>query len=272
VRHGTAAGPLTLVSAVPAPAPGPPVRARRARAGVGPTPHRTLDRDRDRPGGCGSKPWPPNALVLRADQAPSTGCARTCSRRWPPGVAPAEEAARWHQGTFWYSPGPWPGSSWSSSAARGPRGPPARCCWTANLAAGRPGLPRSYAELVVREVSPAGRTGLLGRFTGARWYQLRIRTWRGTDLAERIEVTYYWLAWRGFRGAAVRRHRRGVPAAPGLSARGRRHGPGTGPERDTLVSGRTTSGRADRPGHPQRRLLLIETAIPGHPPKKDRRP
>lgn len=54
-----------------------------------------------------------------------------------------------------------------------------------------------YLELGVREVSPDGR--LLAYsvdFDGDELYQLRVRDLtRGTDLPERIEGTYYGLAW-----------------------------------------------------------------------------
>ncbi len=94
-------------------------------------------------------------------------------------------------------------------------------------------------------------------------YQLRIRDLAaGTDLAERIEGTYYGLAWAADSGAllyvvtdaAYRPHevwRHEIW----------RHGPGTGPERDTLVYREDDERfeltvRATRSGV----WLLIETA------------
>jgi len=67
----------------------------------------------------------------------------------------------------------------------------------ANLLLGDPDCAGDYVELGVREVSPDGR--LLAYsvdFDGDEVYQLRVRDLAsGTDLAERIDGTYYELAW-----------------------------------------------------------------------------
>jgi oligopeptidase B len=90
-----------------------------------------------------------------------------------------------------------------------------------------------YLGLGVREISPDGR--LLAYsvdFDGDELYQLRIRDLaRGTDLAERIEGTYYGLAW----SADSRSLLYVVTDAQYRAHEVRRHVLGTNPRRDTLV-------------------------------------
>jgi oligopeptidase B len=90
-----------------------------------------------------------------------------------------------------------------------------------------------YLGLGVREISPDGR--LLAYsvdFDGDELYQLRIRDLaRGTDLPERIEGTYYGLAW----SADSRSLLYVVTDAQYRPHEVRRHVLGTGPHRDTLV-------------------------------------
>jgi oligopeptidase B len=90
-----------------------------------------------------------------------------------------------------------------------------------------------YLGLGVREISPDGR--LLAYsvdFDGDELYQLRIRDLAcGTDLPERIEGTYYGLAW----SADSRSLLYVVTDAQYRPHEVRRHVLGTGPQRDTLV-------------------------------------
>jgi oligopeptidase B len=90
-----------------------------------------------------------------------------------------------------------------------------------------------YLALGVREISPDGR--LLAHsvdFDGDEVYQLRIRDLaRGTDLPERIEGTYYGLAW----SADSRSLLYVVTDAQYRAHEVRRHVLGTEPHRDTLV-------------------------------------
>ena len=79
---------------------------------------------------------------------------------------------------------------------RGPDGP-GEVLLDNNLLLADPAAGGSYAELGVREVSPDGRyLAYSVDFDGDEVYQLRIRDLAaGADLAERIERTYYGLAW-----------------------------------------------------------------------------
>jgi oligopeptidase B len=90
-----------------------------------------------------------------------------------------------------------------------------------------------YLGVGVREISPDGR--LLAYsvdFDGDELYQLRIRDLaRGTDLPERIEGTYYGLAW----SADSRSLLYVVTDAQYRAHEVRRHVLGTDPQRDTLV-------------------------------------
>ena len=127
------------------------------------------------------------------------------------------------------------------------------CCWADPAAAG------SYAELGVREVSPDGRyLAYSVDFDGDEVYQLRIRDLAtGTDLAERIERTYYGLAW-----AADSRALLYVVTDPAYRPHEVwRHELGTAPDGDTLVYREDDERfeltvRATRSGA----WLLIETA------------
>jgi oligopeptidase B len=112
-------------------------------------------------------------------------------------LPPAAESARWRQGGSWYFTRTVPGQQLEQFCrALAPAGP-GEVLLDANLLLGDPACTGSYAELGVREVSPDGRyLAYSVDFDGDEVYQLRVRDLAtGTDLAERIERTYYGLAW-----------------------------------------------------------------------------
>jgi oligopeptidase B len=174
-------------------------------------------------------------------------------------LAPAEESVRWRQGAFWYFTRTVAGQQLEQFCRAADRESPGEVLLDNNLLLDDPACTGRYAELGVREVSPDGRyLAYSVDFTGDEVYQLRIRDLAaGTDLADRIEGTYYGLAWAADSGtllyvvtdAAYRPHEVW------------RHEPGTGPERDTLVYREDDERfeltvRATRSGV----WLLIETA------------
>jgi len=95
-------------------------------------------------------------------------------------VAPAEDSASWRRGGFSYFTRVTPGQELDQ-----------------NLLLADPAAGGGYVDLGVREVSPDGR--LLAYsvdFTGDELFQLRIRDLAtDEDLPDRIEATYYGLAW-----------------------------------------------------------------------------
>src|ERR1700729_639945 len=226
-------------SAQPGPPPAgppPPPRARPA-AGGGPVadPYVWM-RDRDRPEMrdylAAERAW------YDARTLPQRGLREDLFAEMAARLAPAEESARWRQGAFWYFTRTAAGQQLEQFCRAADREGPGEVLLDENLLLDDPACAGSYAELGVREVSPDGRyLAYSVDFTGDEVYQLRIRDLAaGTDLAERIEGTYYGLAWAADSGAllyvvtdaAYRPHevwRHEIS----------RHGPGTGPERDTLV-------------------------------------
>ena len=132
-----------------------------------------------------------------------------------------------------------------------------------NLLLADPAAAGSYAELGVREISPDGRyLAYSVDFDGDEVYQLRIRDLAaGTDLAERDRADLLRAGLgRGLPGAALRGHRRGVPAARDLAARARHRAR----PRHAGVPGGRRAVRADRPGHPQRSLAADRDGVPRH--------
>ncbi|MGH3069954.1 MAG: prolyl oligopeptidase family serine peptidase, partial [Streptosporangiaceae bacterium] len=128
-----------------------------------------------------------------------------------------------------------------------------------NLLLAEPAAAGSYAELGVREVSPDGRyLAYSVDFAGDEVYQLRIRDLAaGADLAERIERSYYGLAW----GADSRSLLYVVTDEAYRPHQVWRHELGNASERDTLVFQEDDERfeltvRATRSGA----WLLIETA------------
>ncbi len=112
-------------------------------------------------------------------------------------LPPAEESVRWRQGGFWYFTATVAGQQLEQFCRAAGRDGPGEVLLDSNLLLADPAAAGSYAELGVREVSPDGRyLAYSVDFDGDEVYQLRVRDLAtGTDLAERIERTYYGLAW-----------------------------------------------------------------------------
>src|SRR5499427_9645238 len=110
-------------------------------------------------------------------------------------VAPAEDSVCWRRDGRIYFTRTIPGQEFEQFCRAGSGG--AAVLLDVNLLLDDPVCTGGYVELGVREVSPDGR--LLAYsvdFDGGEIYQLRVRdTGSGTDLADRIDGTYYELAW-----------------------------------------------------------------------------
>jgi len=141
-------------------------------------------------------------------------------------VPEAEESVSWRRAGHTYFTRTVPGQEFEQFCRAGTGGRPAVVLLDTNLLLGDPDCTGGYVALGVREVSPDGR--LLAYsvdFDGDEVYQLRIRDLvSGTDLADRIDTTYYELAWAAdsrsffytvpddcYRPHEVRRHRLGTP-------------------------------------------------------------
>ena len=231
---------------------GPPV----ARRGPGADPYAWM-RDRDQP---------EMRAYLAAERAyydqqtaPLQGLREELFAELAARLPPAEESVRWRQGAFWYFTRTVAGQQLKQFCrAAGPDGP-GEVLLDENLLLADPAAAGSYAELGVREVSPDGRyLAYSVDFDGDEVYQLRIRDLAaGADLAERIERSYYGLAW-----AADSRSLLYVVTDPAYRPHQVwRHELGTAPERDALVYQEDDERfeltvRATRSGA----WLLIETA------------
>ena len=214
-------------------------------------------RDRDRPALRG---------YLAAERAwydqqtePLRGLREELSGELAARVAPAEESVRWRHGGYWYFTRTVAGRQLEQFCRAAGPDAPAEVLLDENLLLDEPGCPGSYAELGVREVSPDGRwLAYSVDFDGDEVYQLRIRDLgHRADLPERIERSYYGLAWAAdsrsllyvvtdtqYRPNEVWRHELGTP-----------------PGRDTLVY-REEDERFELTVRATRsqRYLLIETA------------
>ena len=206
--------------------PGPPA----ARASAGPDPYAWM-RDRDLPAmrdylaaerGYYDR-WLESVRGLRDELA-----AELAAR-----MIPAEESVRWSQAGHSYFTRTMPGAEYEQFCRDAGRGEPAHVLLDENLLLAEDPTGGGYLDLGVREVSPDGR--LLAYsvdFDGDELYQLRIRDLaRGTDLPERIEGTYYGLAW----SADSRSLLYVVTDAQYRPHEVWRHVLGTGPSQDTLV-------------------------------------
>jgi oligopeptidase B len=112
-------------------------------------------------------------------------------------VAPAEDSVSWRRGGFSYFTRVAPGQELEQFCRVTGPGSPVQVLLDQNLLLADPAAAGGYVDLGVREVSPDGR--LLAYsvdFTGDELFQLRIRDLaRDEDLPDRIEATYYGLAW-----------------------------------------------------------------------------
>jgi oligopeptidase B len=148
-------------------------------------------------------------------------------------VIQAEESVSWSRAGHTYVTRTVPGQEYEQFCRVAGRGRPAQVLLDENLLLAEDPAGGGYLGLGVREISPDGR--LLAYsvdFDGDELYQLRIRDLaRGTDLPERIEGTYYGLAW----SADSRSLLYVVTDAQYRPHEVRRHVLGTGPHRDTLV-------------------------------------
>jgi oligopeptidase B len=148
-------------------------------------------------------------------------------------VIQAEESVSWSRAGHTYVTRTVPGQEYEQFCRVAGRGRPAQVLLDENLLLAEDPVGGGYLGLGVREISPDGR--LLAYsvdFDGDELYQLRIRDLaRGTDLPERIEGTYYGLAW----SADSRSLLYVVTDAQYRPHEVRRHVLGTGPHRDTLV-------------------------------------
>jgi len=111
-------------------------------------------------------------------------------------VPPEDESVHWARGGRRYFTRTRPGQNYPQFCRIRPEGEPEILLDQEALLAD-PAATGGYVELGVREVSPDGR--LLAYsvdFDGDELYQLRIRDLdRGVDLPDRIDATYYGLAW-----------------------------------------------------------------------------
>jgi len=174
-------------------------------------------------------------------------------------VIPAEESVSWSRAGHTYFTRTVPGREYEQFCRAADRGRPAQVLLDDNLLLAEDPACGGYLGLGVREISPDGR--LLAYsvdFDGDELYQLRIRDLaRGTDLPERIEGTYYGLAWSGDSRSLLYV----VTDAQYRPHEVRRHVLGTGPHRDALVFREedqrfALTVRATRSGA----YVLIETA------------
>ncbi len=148
-------------------------------------------------------------------------------------LPPAEESVRWRQGGSWYFTATVAGQQLEQFCRAADQDGPGEVLLDENLLLADPAAAGSYAELGVREVSPDGRyLAYSVDFDGDEVYQLRIRDLAtGTDLAERLERTYYGLAW-----AADSRSLLYVVTDPAYRPHEVwRHELGSAPEHDSLV-------------------------------------
>ena len=146
---------------------------------------------------------------------------------------PAEESVSWSRVGHTYFTRTVPGREYEQFCRAVSPGRPAQVLLDENLLLAEDPARGGYLGLGVREISPDGR--LLAYsvdFDGDELYQLRIRDLtRGTDLPDRIEGTYYGLAW----SADSRSLLYVVTDAQYRPHEVWRHVLGTGPHRDALV-------------------------------------
>jgi oligopeptidase B len=112
-------------------------------------------------------------------------------------LAPAEESAGWELGGWHYFTRTLPDLNYERFCRRPLSGGDEQVLLDENLLLDDPACTGDYVALGVREVSPDGRLlAYSADFDGDEVYQLRIRDLAtGTDRPERMERSYYGLAW-----------------------------------------------------------------------------
>jgi oligopeptidase B len=129
--------------------------------------------------------------------APLRGLREELRRELTSRVAAAEESVRWRSGDFWYCTRTVPGQEFEQFCRAAGPDAPVEVLLDENVLLSDPECDGGYVALGVREVSPDGRRLAYSvDFDGDEVYQLRIRDLAsGQDLPDRIERTYYGLAW-----------------------------------------------------------------------------
>ena len=112
-------------------------------------------------------------------------------------LAPAQESAGWRRGGFHYFTRTLPRLNYEQFCRRPSSGGADQVLLDENVLLEDPACGGDYVALGVREVSPDGRLLAYSTdFDGNEVYQLRIRDLAaGVDLPERMEGSYYGLAW-----------------------------------------------------------------------------
>jgi oligopeptidase B len=112
-------------------------------------------------------------------------------------LAPAEESAGWRLGEWHYFTKTLPGLNYEQFCRRPLSGGADEVLLDENVLLDDPACSGGYVALGVREISPDGRLlAYSADFDGDEVYQLRIRDLAtGVDLPERVERSYYGLAW-----------------------------------------------------------------------------
>jgi len=112
-------------------------------------------------------------------------------------LAPAEESAGWRLGAWHYFTRTLPGLNYEQFCRRPLSGGADEVLLDENVLLDDPACGGGYVALGVREISPDGRLlAYSADFDGDEVYQLRIRDLAtGVDLPERVERSYYGLAW-----------------------------------------------------------------------------
>ena len=112
-------------------------------------------------------------------------------------LAPADESAGWRFGRWHYFTRTLPGLNYEQFCRRPSSGGADQVLLDENALLDDPACGEDYVALGVREVSPDGRLlAYSADFDGDEVYLLRIRDLAtGVDLPERMERSYYGLAW-----------------------------------------------------------------------------
>jgi oligopeptidase B len=131
------------------------------------------------------------------ETAPARGLQDTLLREMTGRVAAAEDSVSWRRGAFWYFTRVAEGQELEQFCRVAGSGSPAEVLLDSNLLLRDPACAGGYVDLGVREVSPDGQLlAYSADFTGDELFELRVRDLAtGQDLPDRIDRTYYGLAW-----------------------------------------------------------------------------